>query len=458
MSASAATSRPGGLNRHQLAALVTCNLVNLQDGFDILAIAYAANDIAASFALSDSQLGLLLSAGLAGMMLGALVLGSVADRLGRKTVTLIGLAISGIGMLGAALATALDTLLIARVMTGFGVGGVLASLNTLASELVAPRLRGIAVAIFQVGYPAGAVLGGAAAAVFLEYYDWRSIFFAGAVLSAMSFLAILFVLPESPSYLWARRGKAARHDIARIHSRLGLDPMETPTEPDSEGQPATATSAGRPMAELLGSYLGRTLLIWTAFFCLLGVLYFVLSWLPKLVADMGAGRQAGTNAGMLVNLAGVAGIVVMSRASLWVSPVKLGTIYLTATGAAMLALALATSSQFGMMAAIGVLGFCVHGSMISLYSLTPYLYPARLRATGTGWAIGLSRLGAVFGPSSAGYLMGAGWSAAGLYVLFGLPCFLAAAAIFAIGRLQSFKPHMSGAVANTPGDGSLELD
>ena len=204
----------------QIVALLACLLLNMQDGFDILSIAYSANAISVDWGLSPTKLGAILSASLFGIMLGAMFLSPYADQVGRKPMTIIGLIISGIGMIGAAAAINADMLLISRCVTGIGIGGILASLNTLVAEYAGERYRSMAVAIFQLGFPLGAVVGGSIAAWLLDIGTWRHVFAFGAVLSFI-FVPVVMLLPESMDYL-AKSGKTdSLERINSINKRLG---------------------------------------------------------------------------------------------------------------------------------------------------------------------------------------------------------------------------------------------
>jgi len=213
-----------GLSAYQIFALVALACLNMQDGFDILAISFAANAIAESWQIGRASLGFVLSASLFGMMIGAMVLSPLADRIGRKPLTMIGLALSGIGMLIAMAAPSLNVLMIGRALTGFGVGGILASLNTLVAEFAGEKYRGQAVALFQLGFPLGAFFSGFIVAWLLDIGSWRHVFAFGAATSFV-FIPIMLLLPESMDFI-AKRGRPdALTHINHIRAKFGLTPL-----------------------------------------------------------------------------------------------------------------------------------------------------------------------------------------------------------------------------------------
>lgn len=421
---------------YQMAALLACMLLNVQDGFDILSIAYSANDIAMDWNLSPGKLGAILSASLFGIMLGAIFLGPIADRIGRKPMAIVGLTISGLGMMGAAVAINPDMLLLSRCITGIGIGSILVSLNTLVAEFAGQRYRSMAVAIFQMGFPLGAVVGGYIAGWLLGIGDWRHVFAFGAFLS-FAFVPVVMLLPESIEFL-AKSGKPdALARINKVNQKL--------RRPDlTELQPVVHEARFSPVQGFLilfdPAYRTRTILIWLAFFFLMMTLYFALSWVPKLLIEQGMSQTAGIRGGMAVNLLGVVGIITFAVISTLVRAATLGTLALVAASLVLFYLGtlggIGQGSDFNTLFVVAFVGFFSHASMIALYATTPTLYPSEIRATGTGWAIGLSRLGAVFGPWLTGQLLEQGWDPSSIYPVFGIPTLLAALAVGTLAYLS----------------------
>lgn len=425
------------ITRFQLMALSLCLLLNMQDGFDILSIAYTANSIAMDWNLSPAKLGAILSASLFGMMLGAMLLGPFADKYGRKTLTVLGLIVCGVGMTGAALSINADMLLVCRVLTGFGIGGILASLNTLVAEYSGRRYRSMAVAIFQMGYPLGAVLGGFIAAWLLDIGSWRHVFGFGAIMS-FAFVPVMMLLPESKEYLAKSGNPDALVRINAINRSMGKDPIAELPPSSNEPKPSLLES----VLLLLGPvYWKRTILIWLSFFFLLMSLYFVLSWVPKLLIEQGLSQEQSIKGGIALNLMGVVGVITFAVISIRYSAMRLAMIYLVGGSGILLLLGSMDASNSALLVVVAFAGFFMHTSMIALYAVTAGLYPPEIRATGTGWAIGLSRFGAMFGPWATGMLLASGWSPNSIYPLFALPTLVAAcfvALLIVVKKQQEF--------------------
>jgi len=406
------------INAYQIFVLSMLALINMQDGFDILAISFAANAIVDDWGITRSQLGIVFSSGLLGMMIGAMALSPFADKLGRKIIAVVGLFLSGIGMLIAMQAPSITVLVIGRVVTGIGVGGILASLNTLVSEYAGPKYRSLAVAIFQLGFPTGAFLSGYLAAWILDVSTWRYVFAFGA-LTSFVFIPVVMLLPESTAFLAKRNCPDALTKINQINQKFGRPELTKLPEIASDKH---KSDGGLSEIKLLFSpaYRIRTALIWLSFFTLLILIYFMLTWTPKILVDLGFTENEGNRGGRLINLVGMLGIIVMGVLSLKIKPALVTSVYMLILVLSMLTLGSVAPELNILLILISIVGFLIHGSMIGLYSTVPALYTSAIRATGTGWAIGLSRFGAVIGPILAGVLLDAGWTPQSLFMAFSI--------------------------------------
>ena len=390
-------------NANKLGLLIL-TLINMQDGFDLLAISFAANAISTDWGIQRSELGWVFSAALFGMLFGAIFLSPYADRFGRKIITIIGLLLSGIGMIMAAVSPNIMWLLIGRLITGVGVGAIITSLNTLAAEYAGPKLRSTMISIFQLGFPIGAILAGYICLWLLDIGTWRHVFAFGAGLSFV-FVPIVFFLSESPEYL-------------------------------KQAETKKSAKPGKLTSLFSETYRSRTLLISISFFLQLMVLYFLLSWVPKLIEDMGHSAADGNRAGRLINLVGMLGIFVIGFVALRVDVTKVTAFFYIGLAIMLALIAGLSPSLFAITSLIAITGFFTHGAMIGLYSTVPSLYPVELRAAGSGWAIGISRLGAVFGPLIGGYLLGFGVSEQQLFYAFIPASLLAAICVFVLYKQQ----------------------
>jgi len=425
------------MSRFQLGAVAICITLNMLDGFDVLVMAFTSSSVASEWHLSGAQLGLLLSAGLFGMTAGSLFLAPWADRFGRRAVVLICLGLLSGGMLLSALAPGHVALFALRVLTGVGIGGMLASINVITAEYSSDRWRSTTVSLQATGYPIGATIGGTIAAVLLAHYGWRSVFVFGALASAAMIPVVFWHLPESLDFLLDKRPPQTLEKLNVLMRRMNRPEVTAlPEIPAHETAPAPASSVAAAWAPVRRLFTGDTtrssVLIAASFFLQMLSIYFVLSWTPKLLVNAGLSKQQGVTGGVLLNVGGIVGGTAFGYLSSRF-PLQRLTAIAMVMGAAMMFLFGFFSQDLSMAfpIALGV-GVFVFASMVGLYSLTPALYPASIRVTGTGMAIGIGRLGAILAPAVAGILVDGGWTRSALYYAYAFPTLAAAVLVLAI--------------------------
>lgn len=423
----------GPMSRFQWTAVALCVLLNVLDGFDVLVMAFTSQSVSQEWGISGSVLGLLLSAGLFGMAIGSIALAPWADRVGRRTMILVCLTLSSTGMLLSAVSQSAGQLGALRVLTGIGIGGILASSNVISSEFASNRFRGLAVTLNSTGYAVGATLGGVVAVVLQSASGWRSVFLFGGLCTAILIPLVWFRLPESLDFLLARRPANA---LERINA-FALRARHSPLSALPPASVAETRGRGVGPAQLLAPGQRRnTLLIWGAFFLTMFGFYFVTSWTPKLLVEAGMSATQGITGGVLLNLGGIFGTVLLGALTV---RFRLGRVlvgYLVVSAVLLAVFVPATVSVavgFVLGAAIGVV---VNGCIGGLYALTPAVYSPSLRATGMGWGIGVGRVGAILSPIVAGAFLDAGWTATQLYMLVAV-AFLSAAVVVSTVRLTT---------------------
>lgn len=419
------------MTRFQWSVIGLCMVLNMIDGFDVLVMAFTASAVSAHWQLSGAQLGFLLSAGLFGMAAGSLLIAPWADRLGRRPLILACLAVSGAGMLGSAWSQSASQLAALRVVTGLGVGGILACSNVIASEYASQRWRGLAVTLQSTGYALGASIGGSIAVWLLGHYDWRAVFLFGGGVTLAVLLLAWWRLPESMDFLLARRPERALPRLNALVRRLGL-PLLDDLPPAA---PASARRASGPLQLLAPGLRRPTLLVWLSFFAVMFGFYFVMSWTPKLLAASGLTPEQGVTGGVLLSLGGILGAALLGllAARYPVHRVLAGFMLVTAV---LLCLVAGNPGSLVLSYALAFLiGAFANGCVAGLYAIAPMVYGGEVRATGVGWGIGVGRMGAIVSPLVAGSLLDAAWSPSQLYVGYGA-AFVLAACIVSLHRLQ----------------------
>jgi benzoate transport len=438
----------GPMSRFQMRSVAICVGLNMLDGFDVLVMAFTGPAISADWGLTGAQLGVLLSAGLFGMAGGSLFLAPWADRFGRRAITLICLVIISVGLLLSAAAHGVAQLAAWRLLTGVGIGGILASISVITAEYSSNRWRSNAISLQVIGYPIGATIGGSIAAVLITRYGWRSAFLFGAVASLLMIPVVVRHLPESLDFLLAKRPRNALQRLNMLLRRMHHEEVsQFPEPPAIEPQQAQ----GNPLTRLFSGPLARsTVLIWSSFFLLMFTFYFVLSWTPKLLVAAGLSAQQGVTGGVLLNLGGIIGGGLFGYISSRVNLRKLAAAYFI-MGALTLVLFGLVASNLTMAFAIALLmGACITGCMAGLYALAPTLYPAAVRTTGMGWAIGIGRIGAILAPTIVGFLIDGGWKTSDLYYAFAIPLVIAMPTVLALGETKAagVVPAAAGAIGD----------
>jgi benzoate transport len=408
-----------------LAVLVTVGL-NAMDGFDVLSISFASPGIAQDWGIDKSTLGWILSMELFGMAVGSVLLGGVADKIGRRPTILGCLFAMSVGMFGASVAGGVPTLLGYRLLTGLGIGGMLASINAAVAELSNKRWRSLAVALMVVGYPVGGVTGGIIVQKLLGSGTWHDVFIFGGSITAAFIPIVWFLLPESVDFL-DRQGKpGALQAINRILARFGHEPIAALT-------PATQESSQRSVTDIFKpGLIVATVLITLGYFTHVTSFYFIIKWVPKLVVDMGF--QPRTAAGVLtwLNVGGATGVAIFGLIATRVSLKALTVVTLLGSSAMVVWFGRGPHDLASLAATVAIAGVFINSAIGGYYLLFAKVFPTHVRATGTGFAIGVGRGGAVLAPILAGYLFQAGLAMPTVATMMAMGSLLSAAALLAL--------------------------
>ena len=417
----------GKFSFRQILIVLLCLVFNMVDGFDITAMAVTAHQIGEDMQLSEDKLGLVFSFSLAGMMLGAMFLAALSDVIGRRTMIIITLTLVGVTVLLTASVNSLPALILLRFISGLGAGAMLASVATLASEYSPEKFRAMAVTAVTAGYPLGAMTTGLVASSVVPEFGWQGMFVAGGSVTLLLALIAFFMIPESLHFLCKKQPDDALQRVNRILQIFKIQSLQhLPSIEDTGG----ATEADRQniyqkMLRLLTPEFRRsTLTLWATFFLCISTLYFLMSWTPKLIINLGYSADAGNLAFTLFNFGGVLGIFILGYlASKW-SLSTLISIFAITSAVFMWAFAGAVSLDFNqtnLMLLIFIIGISMQGGYTGMYAVAAKIYPIEIRSTGVGWAIGLGRFGAVLGPGIAGYMIASGLPITINFMVFAIP-------------------------------------
>ena len=417
------------VGRPQLRVLLTCAAVLFVDGFDTQAIGYVAPDVARDWGLGRAALGPVFSAGLFGLMIGALVFGPLADRIGRKRIIVASSIAFGLLTLATVLADGIGTLLVLRFLTGLGLGGAMPNAVALTSEYSPHRRRATMVMAMFCGFSIGAALGGLIAAALIPDYGWRSVFVVGGVAPLLLAPYLAWRLPESVRFLTLSGGENAR--VGRLLRSMFPD-VTLPTA--SRFVVHEPRLPGLPVAHLFaGNRTRTTLLLWVVFFMSLLDLYFLSSWLPTVLNDLGASVSAAAIVGAMLQVGGVVGTFALGQV---VDRFSFRALTFTYLLAAVAVAAIGYSSHSIGLATLAIFcaGFCIVGGQIASNALAATFYPTAVRSTGIGWALGIGRAGSIVGPLIGGALLALHWATESLFLAAAVPALVAALAAFVLHR------------------------
>ena len=417
----------------QIQTVFICTLINMLDGFDVLVMSFAAASVSSEWTLTPYQLGILLSAGLFGMAIGSISLGALADRLGRKRLVNICLVIITAGMFASAYSENQEQLLAFRFVTGIGIGGMLATLTTLVSEYSNESSRGLCIGFLQSGYPLGALLGGIVSVYLIDSFGWRSLFIFGGSLSLIMLPFVFWKLPESLDFLLLRGNQADKSKIQQILTKLQIETSEFLHTTEENEKKADWISL------FSSDSRANTLYLWTCYFLLMFSFYFVVSWTPKLLVDAGLTTGQGISAGVYLQAGGLVGAISLGLLGYKFKVPILTSVFFCCGVAAMLFYGLVELSLVSLMLVAAIMGFFLIGAMIGLYTIAPSVYPANVRVSGVGLAIGIGRLGAIVAPLAGGIILNSGYSTDEIFVIFSIPLILAALAVYKIKLRPVFE-------------------
>ena len=412
----------GTMNWRQWTVVALMVALNALDGFDVLSSAFAAPGISAEWGVPRAELGIVLSAELVGMGFGSVLLGGMADRYGRKLTMLVCLVVMAAGMYLAHSANDVTTLTIWRFLTGIGIGGMLAATNAVVAESTSKAWRSVSMSIYVAGYPIGAVIGGfIAQGWLLVEYDWRAVFLFGAIVTAALIPLVVLLVPETAAY------HATRRNLKGVNSTLSAF-----AKPEITDLPAISASAKKPkVTDILANPKLRPVTLLLAFGYMFHTItfYYILKWAVQIVADHPPGYSPADAASVLTyaNIGGAVGGFlfgfVMKKFG-----IKWPTVIMLFLGSlAVILFGLGRETLEGWRWATVFTGFFTNAAITGYYAAYARGFPAYARATGTGFVLGVGRLGAAGSPIIAGFL----------FTLFGNDELLAVSAIMAMGSIAS---------------------
>ncbi|MFT3721400.1 MFS transporter [Pseudorhodoferax sp.] len=422
------------LNAHpfsgfQWVIFALCFLIVLIDGFDTAAIGFIAPSLISEWGIDKSHLGPVLSAALFGIAFGALSAGPLADRLGRKSVLTVAVILMGAASIVSAMASSLTELSIWRFITGLGLGAAMPNAVTLMNEYCPDSKRSFITNAMFCGFPVGSAFGGFFAAWMIPHFGWRSLLILGGVVPLVLAALMLVALPESVRFMVARRYPAER--IRQALARITGQAVQATDFVLEEGAAAAGAASGPRGLRLVfsGRFIVGTLMLWTAYFMGLVIVYGLVNWMPVLFKEAGIDSSQAAIIAALFQLGGFGAIffgLLMDRGN---ANIIIACGYFLTCLAVMLIGQVLGSGVAALVAAVFVAGLLMNTSQSSMQALAAEYYPTAGRASGVAWMLGIGRFGGIAGSFLVAELARRHLELSSVFLIVGIPGLIAALAL-----------------------------
>ncbi|QFU90995.1 MFS transporter [Amycolatopsis sp. YIM 10] len=399
------------------------------DAWDVALNGFLTPLVGAEFTLSAGQKGLVATANLIGMAVGAVVWGTVADRIGRKKAFSVTLLLFALFSVLGALSPNVEIFLLLRFLAGIGLGGCIPVDYAIVSEFSPRRHRGRVLSAMDGWWPVGTTLAAVTATLLVPVSgNWRWML----VLMILPALLLFWVrrgVPESPLYL-VRKGREAeaRAVIDDLVRRTGTkpEPYSIPPAVVEDTRGGAVAAAFDQLRRVWAFHPRITAVAWSLFISVMLVYYAALSWMPSILRAQGFGQIAAFASTAVMNALGIVGVAL---AVLLVDKVGRKRIIMISGPLAALSLvvfSLLLDSPVGAVVAIGAFGMFALVVIPVMYAYVSELYPTELRASGFGWASSSSRAVTGFAPLLFGSVL---WPVLGLPLTFTVLGVLVVAAV-----------------------------
>jgi AAHS family 4-hydroxybenzoate transporter-like MFS transporter len=370
-------------------------LMALIDGYDIGAVAFAVPSLIREWHIEPKALGIVLSASNFGVLFGSQIFGWIGDRYGRKTALILANILFGIFTFIAAYSTNLTELSWLRFFAGLGIGGVIPNIVSINAES-APRSKRATLAIIATGMvPLGGALAGFVSAAFVADHGWQILFFVGGVAPIVFALGAIFFLPESIKFMALHESQRRKMEalLKEMRPDFALPPNARFVIEDEQQSPSS-----NPIYLFGNGLAAITPLTWLMFaFNLMGY-FFLLSWTPTLMGAAHVPPKIAALAGAALQVGGTVGSLLLCW---WLQRSRFLAIAIMFVIAVPIVASIGyagLSSTAALIVVTFCAGFIVLGIQSGINVVGAMIYPTSLRANGSGWQLGIGRIGAIIGP------------------------------------------------------------
>ena len=411
--------------------LFWCAIIIIFDGYDLAVAGIALPSIMKEMGVTPATAGYMVSSALFGMMFGAMFLGTIADKIGRRWAIVICIVLFSVFTAAAGMTHDPVTFSITRFLAGLGIGGVMPNVVAQMTEYSPRKMRSTLVTLMFSGYSVGGMLAAVLGKGLIETYGWSYVFYAAAI-PVLIVPFVLLSLPESMAFLLK---KGRNDELKKIIQRL--EPSYTPAASDSFELPSTQKVEGAPIGKLFLDGRGlSTVMFWIAFFMCLFMVYALSSWLTKLMAQAGYSLGSALTFVLVLNFGAMIGAIgggwLADRFS--IKKVVMCFFALAAVSITALGYKMSTEMLYLM---VGLAGASTIGTQILIYAYVGQYYPMAIRSTGIGFASGVGRSGAILAPIVIGTLVGMALPLEQNFMAISIPAVIALIAIGLVNQKRS---------------------
>lgn len=403
--------------------LFWCALIIIFDGYDLAVAGIALPSIMKEMGVTPATAGYMVSSALFGMMFGAIFLGTVADKIGRRWAIVICIILFSVFTAIAGLTHDPIAFSVTRFLAGLGIGGVMPNVVAQMTEYSPRKMRSTLVTLMFSGYAVGGMLAAVLGKGLIETYGWSYVFFA-AVAPVLLIPFVLKSMPESMPFL-IKMGRI--DELKKIISRM--EPSYIPSANDTFELPSSHKASSAPVGKLFQDGRGfSTIMIWVAFFMCLFMVYALSSWLTKLMASAGYSLGSALTFVLVLNFGAMIGAIgggwLADRFN--IKYVLMCFYALAAVSITLLGVKMPTELLFFV---VGLAGASTIGTQILTYAYTGQFYPMSIRSTGIGLASGMGRSGAILAPIVIGTLVGMALPLQQNFIAIAIPAVIAVIAV-----------------------------
>jgi len=408
----------------QVRVFIFCALVALLDGVDSYVIAVAGPLIRDEMAMSALAFAPAFSAHLFGAAIGAILFGPIADRIGRKPTLVFATALFGAFTCLTALAGSFPLLLLYRALAGLGLGGAIPCFITLAAEYAPAKRRAMYTSLLWAGYPLGNAVGALTSSFVISYFEWPALFYVGGVPTLIVAALLLFFMPESLRYLASCGRNDGRPErlARRLNPMLPAGRIEVVLNSETRASPAKV-----PLQDLFsGGRAVGTVLLGLILFLGFATTTVIVLQVPTLLREANIPLQVSARLTVAYSFVAAFGMAIAGRLVEKFGPAAALAPAFVFGAALLAALGYFAASPYAAAVVMALLGLTVPLGTSGGIALTATFYPTAMRSAGTGWAMGMGRVGQVCSPLVIGLMLGLSWPPANILAAMATAPLLAA--------------------------------